>query len=355
MAKKKKELARREKEHLALAHKKMRSLSKFREALADLTTIADEIDKLKSDYFYNALDYHSETWNRVSARSNILLKAELSLYSGVAQKAEHLQWSLVGTPDPWTQELRSSDELFSIVPPQDILARPQSPSHESPKSGLFQSLLGTVQNEPRLSPNPEVEEESRNQQETGESTFFTLHNDLKGLPAMKTRTAGPCEDSDQHSANLRNKSDDNGDQEDSPTTEKDPASPYQDAEELSDQTPNHPAKSIASLSDNIWARSIHRDEGSDLSTPSRPTSRRKNLLGDFTPRKQTHSGADANLKNPLLTPKLERATTDLVPAAQPEANTNNEPDHASPEHDGRKHSEFALHIPSPRKSKEEHV
>jgi hypothetical protein len=141
LGRRKKLLAEREKKHLALAHRNKRSLSEFRTALNDLTMLADDIDKLKSDYFFTSLGSHHETWHRVATRSGIVCKAELQLYSAIGHKQECMMPFLRGIVDPWEAEARSGDDLFSIVPPQEILARPQSPSHET---GLFASLLGTL-------------------------------------------------------------------------------------------------------------------------------------------------------------------------------------------------------------------
>ncbi|ORY83180.1 hypothetical protein BCR37DRAFT_346864, partial [Protomyces lactucae-debilis] len=86
LARRKKMLAEREKKHIALAHRNKRSLGEFRAALSDLTMLADDIDKLKSDYFFTSLGSHNDTWHRVSSRSGIVCKAELQLYSAIGQK-----------------------------------------------------------------------------------------------------------------------------------------------------------------------------------------------------------------------------------------------------------------------------
>lgn len=284
-------LAKREKEHLALAHKKKRSLNLFREALADLSKQADDIEQLKSDYFYNALDYHSETWTRVAARSNIICKAELALYAGVALKEDHLARTLVGTPDPWAQDIRSGDELFSIVPPQDIMARPQSPSHDIP-GGLFQSLLGAV--EAQDSPGPPqrtlAAERRQNGKEPSEASFFSLQRDTKGLPAMK-----PSSSSAAVSAIFSSfvAGEDNAEDQDLTPTVKieDPSSPYQDAEEQDESASivgshtkdySHffsenrtPSRATSKRSDLLMSATPDRDRGDALHTPSRRLSQLK--------------------------------------------------------------------------------
>lgn len=325
-------LSKREKEHLALAHKKQRSLNKFREALADLTTLADDIEKLKSDYFYKALDYHCETWSRVAIRSNIVCKAELSLYAGVAQKAEHLEWSLVGTPDPWNQDARCGDEIFQIVPPQAILARPQSPSHEI-SAGLFQSLLGAVEAQdspgpPRRTHHPDGR---INGKEVHEASFFSVRQE------SMTTTMGSKGGSETLSVADR-RSVDEQKREVKPhellTTRinsEDPTSPYQDAEESMNenygvQQPSRPKSSKS------------HDETS-MHTPSRPSSKRSNLQVLTTPnRKQNVPSRD--LASPRPKSRL-RLPTDLYDPNSKDLPTLSLPGARSPESDtGTKHSEY---------------
>ena len=157
LAAKKKLLSEREKRHLKLAQRKNRGLTEFREALREMTVLADDMDKLKQDFVFVQGEEHRASWRRVSTRSNIMLKATLQLYGAVASKSEQLEWALVGTPDPWTMELpgqegrRSGDDIFAILPPHTIQARPQSPMPQSivngPEASLFASLLGNVQDD----------------------------------------------------------------------------------------------------------------------------------------------------------------------------------------------------------------
>lgn len=328
LLKKTKLLAKREKEHLALAHKKKRSLNLFREALADLTKLADDIEQLKSDYFYNALDYHSETWFRVAARSNIVCKAELALYAGVAQKADHLEWSLVGTPDPWAHDIRSGDELFSIVPPQDIMARPQSPSHDN-TGGLFQSLLGTIH--AQASPGPPQRahgaEGWQNGKEVSEASFFSTGRDTKGLPAMKPSMSSAAVSAVFSSFIAGDDTDEHQFLTPKVKTEA-PTSPFEDAEEDEDGV---------SVLESVTTAKLHlysdRNE-----TPSRPNSKRSNIA--MTVKSDKGRSASSGTRG--------SRTSQLNPEVQGHPNAGQVAGYHdvlvqldSPESDGIKHSEFA--------------
>ena len=317
LVKKKKLLAKREKEHMALAHKKQRSLVKFREALADLTKLADDIDKLKSDYFYNALDYHSDTWTRVGSRSKIICKAELSLYSGIASKTEHLDSNLVGTPDPWTQDPRSGDEMFHIVPPQTILARPQSPSHENGTGYLFQSLLGNVGSSTKASQSNHTVVDSCIRQEIASKLFGTDHERI-------LEPVNSCTDTSTKWYQTSTKMDPVSDtfsmlderKEALQPWSADPASPYQDAEEISEglAPQDRPSEGRCAAQSQI----LTDTDASFLDTPSRPASKRSDMSNTpqkrpgmiihdpITPRSRSQSGIVTIEKN-----KIECETEDL--------------------------------------------
>ena len=323
LSEKKRLLTKREKAHLSLAHKNKRSLNQFREALSDLTRLADDIDKLKSDYFYNCLDDYSETWARVGMRSNIVCKAELSLYTGVAQKAEQLEWSLVGTPDPWSTETRSGDELFAIVPPQEILARPQSPAIGE---GLFQSLLGTIAPAAETTPVP-PSRSGHTHPHNSEASFFSRNEDIKGLPAMKVRSITASQRSEMESM------EDTSFQ--TPRAVQKQDSPYQDAEEHDQENSN-----IRLPGANC----------SEYSTPSRPTSRRTNSIMHVP---KTATKAHPMSTTPKVTPRPktgDNMTSDLEREEKSPSKLKIKTEPTSPGSDTMawKHSEY-----SPRMIKDE--
>ncbi len=127
-------------------------LEQFKEALSDLTQMAEDIDKLKAMYYNTSFDAYTDTWSRVHLRTNLITKAELNLYTSVASKSESLNSLIAETPDPFVDQDCAANELFSIVPPFDILARPQSPDRGMPKDYerdardvAFASLIGQMQ------------------------------------------------------------------------------------------------------------------------------------------------------------------------------------------------------------------
>lgn len=197
LATKKKLLSEREKRHLKLAQRKNRGLTEFREALREMTVLADDMDKLKQDFVFVQGEEHRASWRRVSTRSNIMLKATLQLYGAVASKSDQLEWALVGTPDPWTMEMpgqegrRSGDDIFAILPPHTIQARPQSPMPQSvvngPEASLFATLLGSVQDD-----NIEARVQQHVQDQRRMKHRYTQSNATDGRQVLGREHVGPA-------------------------------------------------------------------------------------------------------------------------------------------------------------------
>ncbi|KTW32079.1 uncharacterized protein T551_00761 [Pneumocystis jirovecii RU7] len=157
MKEKNKKIQEREAEHLRVGRKKQRDLATFRQALIDLSRLADDLERLKSDHYNGALDIIQETWSKVLERSALVIRAEVDIYEGIAKKG----WSGGGLEEIM---LRSSDpfnigysegsttqgghgEIFSILPPHPILASAHSPIfNEGKLNGQYKSLTDTFSN-----------------------------------------------------------------------------------------------------------------------------------------------------------------------------------------------------------------
>ncbi|KAG5520111.1 hypothetical protein PMAC_001187 [Pneumocystis sp. 'macacae'] len=86
MKEKNKKIQEREAEHLRIGRKKQRDLATFRQALIDLSRLADDLERLKSDHYNGALDIIQETWSKVLERSALVIRAEVDIYEGIARK-----------------------------------------------------------------------------------------------------------------------------------------------------------------------------------------------------------------------------------------------------------------------------
>ncbi|BFZ58607.1 hypothetical protein PYCC9005_005671 [Savitreella phatthalungensis] len=242
LARKKKQLNECERKHLKLAQRRTRGLGEFREALQEMTTLADSMDKLKRDYSWSMLDEHREAWQRVATRSNVVLKATLQLYGAVANKGEQLEWSLVGVEDPWAAE--GAQQRPSILP------RPQSPRHTTPAAdaGLFASLLGNVEDEPAQQ---RIEEHVDEQRRLIVTPAAIRRPMSRGSARSRSRQLVPT----------------------AAALEGPPLAPFEDAEE--------PPTPTLVLSQDVSPR---RRQQQMSSTPSRPTTRASGQ--DTTPRKK---------------------------------------------------------------------
>ncbi|KAG5440745.1 hypothetical protein PCK2_000181 [Pneumocystis canis] len=152
MMEKNKKIQQREAEHLRVGRKKQRDLATFRQALIDLSRMADDLERLKSDHYNGALDTIRDTWSRVLDRSALIVRAEVSIYEGIARKGWSgggLEEIMARSGDPFnvvhgeglTTQGGHGEIFSSIFPPHPILESPQSPIFNDVKlNGQYKSL-----------------------------------------------------------------------------------------------------------------------------------------------------------------------------------------------------------------------
>ncbi|EMR11444.1 hypothetical protein PNEG_00463 [Pneumocystis murina B123] len=158
MMEKNKKIQEREAEHLRVGRKKQRDLATFRQALVDLSKLADDLERLKSEHYNGALDTIHETWSRVLDHTALIVRAEVDIYEGIARKGWSgggLEEIMARCEDPFNighGEISTTQgghgEIFSILPSHSILTSPQSPIfNEGKLIGQYKSLTRTFSNE----------------------------------------------------------------------------------------------------------------------------------------------------------------------------------------------------------------
>jgi hypothetical protein len=143
-------LKKREAENQKMAQRRVRNLAEYRNALLELTSQIDDIDRLKYSYFQSAYDLAESTSGEILSHAASIVRAQLEIYEGIARKG----WSgggledLIATcPDPFTNEeddkntmttakiskkstKSSHHDIFSILPTSSILPRPRAKDDE---------------------------------------------------------------------------------------------------------------------------------------------------------------------------------------------------------------------------------
>lgn len=172
MMEKNKKIQEREAEHLRMGRKKQRDLATFRQALVDLSRLADDLERLKSEHYNGALDTIHETWSRVLNHTALITRAEVDIYEGIARKGWSgggLEEIMARCEDPFntgqgeaSMAQSGHGEIYrysranggqgslrlSILPSHSILTSPQSPIFNEGKiMGQYKSLTRTFSNE----------------------------------------------------------------------------------------------------------------------------------------------------------------------------------------------------------------
>ncbi|KTW30680.1 hypothetical protein T552_00393 [Pneumocystis carinii B80] len=159
MMEKNKRIQEREAEHLRVGRKRQRDLATFRQALVDLSKLADDLERLKSEHYNGALDTIHETWSKVLDYTALITRAELDIYEGIARKGWSgggLEEIMARCEDPFNTGQGEGSmtqggghgEIFSILPSHSILTSPQSPIFNEDKLiGQYRSLTRTFSNE----------------------------------------------------------------------------------------------------------------------------------------------------------------------------------------------------------------
>ncbi|KAK9463171.1 uncharacterized protein V1516DRAFT_231120 [Lipomyces oligophaga] len=118
-----KQLRKTEKQNVKLGKKKQRNLALYREALMDMTSQVDGLERLKYEYFKYSLDITQDISHKILKHATMVVRAEVEMYEGVARKG----WSGEGLDDV----LAESEDPFQYVPPTTIPELTSEPPHES--------------------------------------------------------------------------------------------------------------------------------------------------------------------------------------------------------------------------------
>ncbi|TDL29319.1 hypothetical protein BD410DRAFT_779692 [Rickenella mellea] len=133
-------IRRTEAENMNIGRKKQRNLQTFREALAVLQRQVDELDALKVQHYQEILEHEEEVWDFVQGKVSLVVRSTLDVFDRFAAKASDpvLEPMLQSVPDPFDSygPPKPEDQIFSILPPLDILNNVPSPSPSSQMSSL---------------------------------------------------------------------------------------------------------------------------------------------------------------------------------------------------------------------------
>jgi len=138
-----------EADNMRVGRKKLRDLNSFRAALATLQAQVNDLDKLKSDYYQQVLEHEQYIWDGVLGNVSVVVRSTMDVYDRITSKASDpsLEHILASVPDPfdeYTSQDSSSDAIFSILPPLDILAGTKTPTGESTAPGSAASSAGNL-------------------------------------------------------------------------------------------------------------------------------------------------------------------------------------------------------------------
>ncbi|KAG8692474.1 hypothetical protein FRC08_009747 [Ceratobasidium sp. 394] len=138
-----------EADNMRVGRKKLRDLNSFRAALATLQAQVNDLDKLKSEYYQQVLEHEQNVWNGVLGSVSLVVRSTMDVYDRITAKASDasLEPILASVPDPFDEYAShdsSSDAIFSILPPLDILAGTKTPTGESTAPGSAASSAGNT-------------------------------------------------------------------------------------------------------------------------------------------------------------------------------------------------------------------
>ncbi|KAG9081448.1 hypothetical protein FS749_007648, partial [Ceratobasidium sp. UAMH 11750] len=109
----------------------------------------NDLDKLKSEYYQQVLEHEQNVWNGVLGSVSLVVRSTMDVYDRITAKASDasLEPILASVPDPFDEYAShdsSSDAIFSILPPLDILAGTKTPTGESTAPGSAASSAGNT-------------------------------------------------------------------------------------------------------------------------------------------------------------------------------------------------------------------
>ncbi|CAE6522189.1 unnamed protein product [Rhizoctonia solani] len=122
-----------EADNMRVGRKKLRDLNSFRAALATLQAQVNDLDKLKSDYYQQVLEHEQGIWDSVLGNVSVVVRSTMDVYDRITSKASDpsLEHILASVPDPFDEyasQAPSSDAIFSILAPLDIMSGTRTPT-----------------------------------------------------------------------------------------------------------------------------------------------------------------------------------------------------------------------------------
>ncbi|KAK9365310.1 hypothetical protein V1509DRAFT_549458, partial [Lipomyces kononenkoae] len=102
-----KQLRKTEKQHVKLGKKKQRNLALYRNALMDLTSQVDGLERLKYEYFKKSLDMTEDISATILKQATGIVRAEVEMFEGIGRKGwtgQGLDGILSNSTDPFAVE-----------------------------------------------------------------------------------------------------------------------------------------------------------------------------------------------------------------------------------------------------------
>ncbi|CAE6539370.1 unnamed protein product [Rhizoctonia solani] len=129
-----------EADNMRVGRKKLRDLNSFRAALATLQAQVNDLDKLKSDYYQQVLEHEQSIWDGVLGNVSVVVRSTMDVYDRITAKASDpsLEHILASVPDPFDEyasQAPSSDAIFSILAPLDIMSGTRTPTGDTTAPG----------------------------------------------------------------------------------------------------------------------------------------------------------------------------------------------------------------------------
>ncbi|CAE6434490.1 hypothetical protein ACGC1H_001388 [Rhizoctonia solani] len=129
-----------EADNMRVGRKKLRDLNSFRAALATLQAQVNDLDKLKSEYYQQVLEHEQSIWDGVLGNVSVVVRSTMDVYDRITAKASDpsLEHILASVPDPFDEyasQAPSSDAIFSILAPLDIMSGTRTPTGDTTAPG----------------------------------------------------------------------------------------------------------------------------------------------------------------------------------------------------------------------------
>ncbi|CAE7068650.1 unnamed protein product [Rhizoctonia solani] len=129
-----------EADNMRVGRKKLRDLNSFRTALATLQAQVNDLDKLKSEYYQQVLEHEQSIWDGVLGNVSVVVRSTMDVYDRITAKASDpsLEHIIASVPDPFDEyasQAPSSDAIFSILAPLDIMTGTRTPTGNTTAPG----------------------------------------------------------------------------------------------------------------------------------------------------------------------------------------------------------------------------